>query len=315
MTAKQMHVSSPPQPSTIFDDVYRTIVQKLSFLIIPAINEAFGTHYDINTDFAQLRNEHLELAGKIITDSIFHIGNKLYHMECQSTPDSSMVIRMFEYDSAIALEAAYQSGPPYCVKYPLSAVIYLRSGKDTTDSISMQVKFPNQQTLTYEVPVIHVQKYSLDDISLKNLWLYVPFYLMRYEKYFTELETDNTKRKAMLDELQELLAKLDNFTTATNHISSYSDIVNLAQRISNYLLKEHPKIKKEVNRIMGGKILELHSEKMFKKGKAEERKSAIRTLIISLKDLSIDQSKVVEQVMKRYSLTRKQAQAAVQANW
>ena len=52
-----------------------------------------------------------------------------------------------------------------------------------------------------------------------------------------------------------------------------------------------------------------------KKGRDEERKSSIRTLILSLKDLSIDQSKAIEQVMKRYSLTRSQAQAAVQANW
>ncbi len=115
----------------------------------------------------------------------------------------------------------------------------------------------------------------------------------------------------MLTELQDLLAKLDNFATTTNHISSYSDIVKLTQRISNYLLKKQPKTKKEVNRIMGGKILELHSEKILK----EERKNAIRTLIISLKDLSIDKSTVVEQVMKRYSLSRRQAIAAVQANW
>ena len=82
MAIKQKLTSPPPKRTTIFDDVYRTIVQKLSFLIIPAINEAFGTHYDLHTSLSQLRNEHLELAGKIITDSIFRIGDMLYHIEC-----------------------------------------------------------------------------------------------------------------------------------------------------------------------------------------------------------------------------------------
>lgn len=31
--------------STIFDDVFRTIAQKMPFLLIPLINEVFGTEY------------------------------------------------------------------------------------------------------------------------------------------------------------------------------------------------------------------------------------------------------------------------------
>ncbi len=45
-----------------------------------------------------------------VTDSSFEIDNstneknKKYHIECQSTPDGSMLIRMFEYDSQIAMD-------------------------------------------------------------------------------------------------------------------------------------------------------------------------------------------------------------------
>lgn len=31
--------------STIFDDVFRTIAQKMPYLLIPLINEVFGTAY------------------------------------------------------------------------------------------------------------------------------------------------------------------------------------------------------------------------------------------------------------------------------
>ena len=66
---------------------------------------------------------------------------------------------------------------------------------------------------------------------------------------------------------------------------------------------------------MGGRILELHTEKMIKKGKREERKDGIRSLIATVKELSASPAQAVEQLMKRYSLTEAEAQAAVQANW
>ncbi|MBR3458127.1 MAG: hypothetical protein IKH16_08245 [Selenomonadaceae bacterium] len=253
--------------STVFDDVYRTIAQKLSHLIIPAINEAFGTHYNLRTDIAQLRNEHLELAGKIITDSIFRIGKTLYHLECQSTPDGTMAIRMFEYDFAIALEEARKGKSPYHVRFPLSAVIYLRQGVNATDTLSLEVEFPDQQSVTYKVPVLHVQQYSLKEIFEKDLWLFLPFYIMRYEKQFRAMEKDSGKREALLSELRQMTEKLAEYAKSIEQDSTYTDLMQLTKRIADYMLKEHPTIKKEANHIMGGKILELHSEKIFKKGR------------------------------------------------
>lgn len=68
--------------STVFDDVFRTIAQKLPQLLIPLINEVFHTNYSEDEDFEQLRNEHYEKYGKIITDSIIRIGRHIYHLEC-----------------------------------------------------------------------------------------------------------------------------------------------------------------------------------------------------------------------------------------
>ena len=74
---------------TIFDDVFRTIAQKMPFLLIPLINEVFQTTYSEDQEFEQLRNEHYETFGKIITDSIIRIEEHLYHMECQSQRDGA----------------------------------------------------------------------------------------------------------------------------------------------------------------------------------------------------------------------------------
>ena len=67
--------------STIFDDVFRTIAQKMPQLLIPLINEVFHTFYSEEDHFEQLRNEHYEKFGTVVTDSIIRIGSHIYHLE------------------------------------------------------------------------------------------------------------------------------------------------------------------------------------------------------------------------------------------
>ena len=45
--------------STIFDDVFRTMLEKMPQLIIPLINEVFGTDYPGDIPIVQRRNEHV----------------------------------------------------------------------------------------------------------------------------------------------------------------------------------------------------------------------------------------------------------------
>ena len=99
--------------NTIFDDVFRTMVEKIPQLAVPLINEVFQTSYPEDVEIIQLRNEHHQENGEIITDSCLRIGRKLYHIECQSVDDTTMAIRMIEYDFAIALDSARKYGRRY----------------------------------------------------------------------------------------------------------------------------------------------------------------------------------------------------------
>lgn len=76
----------------------------------PFINEAFEEHYEADEEVILLQNEHFlrkqdAEENEIITDSCILIRNKKYHIEYQ-TSDGSMAIRMFEYDTQIALEGS-----------------------------------------------------------------------------------------------------------------------------------------------------------------------------------------------------------------
>ena len=57
--------------NTIFDDVFRTMIEKMPYLAVPLINEVFHTSYPENVKITQLRNEHQQEDGEIITEFLF----------------------------------------------------------------------------------------------------------------------------------------------------------------------------------------------------------------------------------------------------
>lgn len=54
--------------NTIFDDVFRTMMEKMTYLIVPLINEVFHTSYSENVKIVHLRNEHQLEDGELIAD-------------------------------------------------------------------------------------------------------------------------------------------------------------------------------------------------------------------------------------------------------
>ena len=79
-TLPDANTENTTEHSTIFDDVFRTIAQKMPQLLIPLINEVFHTSYSEKEPFEQLRNEHYEKFGTVVTDSIIRIGSHIYHL-------------------------------------------------------------------------------------------------------------------------------------------------------------------------------------------------------------------------------------------
>ena len=70
-----------------------------------------------------------------------------------------------------------------------------------------------------------------------------------------------------------------------------------------------------LNREMAIMDYESDKEAWAAEARDEERKAGIRALIATAKSLAASPSQAVEHLMKNYSLTEAEAQAAVQANW
>ena len=69
VTSQEVTQEEKADRSTIFDDVFRTIAQKMPQLLIPLINEVFHTNYSEDTDFEQLRNIMRSMARSLPTRS------------------------------------------------------------------------------------------------------------------------------------------------------------------------------------------------------------------------------------------------------
>lgn len=258
--------------NTIFDDVFRTMLQKMPQMAILLINEVFGKDYPENIKLKQGRNEFYTKDGKVITDSHFQIEEKIYHLECQSTKDATMMFRMIEYDFAVALESVGQENETSRIYFLHSCVLYLRDTQGP-EEMKLELLMPDGQSVEYKVPVIYQQRYTKEIIFQKRLFFLLPFYIMRYEKAKKELEKNQEKLQEMLEEYRSIEKCLEEEFLYHDREKEYRDMVELIIRIADYILRDSQKVRKGFGKVMGGKVLELESDKLIKKGIELEREN------------------------------------------
>ena len=254
--------------NTIFDDVFRTMIEKMPYLAVPLINEVFHTSYPEDVKITQLRNEHQQKDGEIITDSCLLIGKKMYHIECQSTDDTTMAIRMIEYDFAIAVENAEKQGRRYRIEFPRSCVLFLRNSGNTPDYLEADVIFPDGKTHVYSIPAIKMADYTKDHIFEKNLLMLLPFYIMRYEKKKHDMRKNLELLQILLDEYDEIRINLEKELTETGKAELYTNLTKLIVKIADHIFEKEEDIRKGIGAVMGGKVLELESERLKAEGEA-----------------------------------------------
>ena len=202
--------------SDIYDGAFRTIINDCKQFVLPFINEVFGEAYD-GTELIEFHpNEHFidqleEPDKRRITDTNFSvIGRQIkkYHLECESSKYSSKIlIRLFEYDTQIALDEGEVGVDEIKVTFPHTAVLYLRDTKKTPDKMLVQIEVPGDSA-QYYVPIAKIVKYSIDEIFQKKLYILIPFYIFTYEAEFDEYNTDKEKLAELHWQYQLIIDRL-----------------------------------------------------------------------------------------------------------
>ena len=269
--------------TTPYDDVFQTEVVECPKLIIPVINEAFHEHYDGSETVMQFENEiYLRqqngYEGKRITDKSLCIKREndkrgtSYHLECQSVADKSMAVRMYEYDTQLALKDKEWTENTLTVRFPNSAILYLRSTKNTADKITMILE-TSGGCVSYLIPLIKLKDYDLETIFRKDLYFLIPFWIFVYEDKLRKYEKDEAERDKLVQEFVNIIKCLQE-SCESGIIDEYTKcmLIDMSKKVVRNLLgNKFPKVREEVENVFGGKVLEFEARTIKNQGKAEGR--------------------------------------------
>ncbi len=317
--------------STPYDDVFRTLLNDCTSLIIPVINEIFGENYTGREEIVFSANEHFlnqqgENEDKRTTDSSFKIigkETKKYHWECQSSTDSSMLVRLFEYDTQIALDEGEIEGNILTVTFPHTAVLFLRCNSSTPDTMKIRMITPGSNAI-YDIPVMKSKQYTLEEIFEKKLLFLIPFYIFSYEDRFIEYEQDEKRLEALEQEYEQMKKRLEELQNQ-GEINEYMrrTIIDMSNKVVEHIAWKFKRIREGVQSVMGGKVLE-HEAKTIRnegiklgiqtglrqgraegieEGREKGREEGIRGTVSVLKSLGIEPQIILAKIQEQYNLS------------
>ncbi|MCI9486775.1 MAG: hypothetical protein HFI64_07320 [Lachnospiraceae bacterium] len=290
----------------IYDGAFRTILNDCRKLIIPVINEIFAEEYTGEEEVQFFPNEHFlaqqdEGNKERITDTNFTILGKIkkkYHLECESSlPDGRMTIRLFEYDAQIALDEGEVTEEVLRVTFPNTAVLYLRTYKKTPDKMKYVIVTPGG-TVQYDVPIMKVQTYSLDDIFDKKLLLLIPFYIFSHEKRFPEYNDNEEKLSELKAEYHTILDRLDEMERL-GVIGAFDKrtIIELSNDVVKEIAQKYENVQKGVGDIMGGALIETEARTILNQGKNQGRDETKKKMALRM----LDDGELSVEKIARYS--------------
>ena len=168
------------------------------------------------------------------------------------------------------------------------------------DYLEADVVFPDENTYVYSIPTIKMSDYTKDSIFEKNLLMLLPFYIMRYEKKGHDLNNNPELFQILLNEYEEIRINLERELTETGRSELYTDLTKLIVKIADYIFRKEEDVRKGIGEIMGGKVLELESERLKTEG-------MIAGAIKTCKKFKLDQEASVKNIMEEFSLSEEDA--------
>ena len=126
---------------------------------------------------------------------------------------------------------------------------------------------------------LRAQNYTVDSIFEKQLLILLPYHILRYESYLKNSGSNTKKLEQLLTDYQKISDALEQCTDDKKS-ALYIDIIILIEKIADYIIpKNNEKIRERLGDLMGGKILQLESERLREEGQKTERVRAIQNMI------------------------------------
>ena len=317
---------------TVYDDVFRTMVTDSDELTVSFLNEMFNLGIKKGSKLVRYQNEvFLADESKRITDSNLSEQGKniYYHVECESTDgDTSILFRIFEYDSAMALRRATYENEGFVIKYPMTGVLYLRDSGKVSDSLKMIIESPDgKNRMPIEVAVMKVTDYDLMSIFEKELYFLLPFYIFNYERELAKGIDEKTDDE-IIECFQMIKEKLD-ATAKEETIDAFTRqlIARMINKVVSAVARKHIKVTKGVDEIMGGKVLDYPEKHILNRGREEGRaegreegreeglEAGVKAVVELCKSYGGSSADAIEQIVASMGLSQAEADRLVSKYW
>ena len=291
-----------------YDNVFKTMKSKHKRLFISVINDVFGKEYPLDTKVEVLPSEGYLTESETadgskeieeqISDFLIKIGSEVYLLECQSYDDGSMAIRIAEYAFIVARQFATWDIGHATIPMPRFSVIYVKRTERTPKTTKITFTFPDGQEVNYESPNVILEEFTKEYIVEKKLFLYIPFYIARYEKdMISEGSIENAVRD--LEYFRNELVRLYEAEELTDY--ELIDLKGFINTIITHITNGNKNEERLVS-IMGGTVIETESERLISQGKAQ--------LLIELgQEEGLDDATLLKRMQERIGLSLEQASA------
>ncbi len=184
-----------------------------------------------------------------------------------------------KYDAQIALDEGEVMEETLTVAFPNTAVLYLRAYKKTPDKMRYVIVTPGG-TVRYDIPVMKVQAYSLNDIFEKRLLLLIPFYIFSHEKNFPEYNSNEQELSELKSEYQDILERLDDLEQQ-EVIGAFDKrtIIELSSDVIKEIAQKYENVQKGVGDIMGGALIETSARRLKLEAENEANKKTAQRML------------------------------------
>ena len=292
---------------TPIDDIFKLECNNYPELLPAVLREIFPGIPGIgDAQIEILGNEHPaeavedgeEKISRRYSDCVLRISGRPYHLEAQSAPDGSILLRLTEYDLRIAMERAEYDRRGRCLslEIPVSGVLYFHgTGKRRKKLDHMRVRMlrDGKELAEYEVPMLRVQAYDIKELFEKELYFLLPFYALRFESRAKRIAKEEDRAIAG-KELGRIIEELDAIGIGLAQAveegrleeNGFRGLITYCKHLIGYIGRNmKDDLKKGMVEAMGGRVLEFNSEYDIFMGNAlEETARKLRKTYLQLQE-------------------------------
>jgi len=193
-----------------------------------------------------------------------------------------MLVRFFEYDTQIALDEGELRSNILKVTLPHSAALFLRCDASTPDSMKIEIVTPGG-SISYDIPVMRSQQYTVEKIFEKDLLFLIPFYIFSHESRFEEYNSDIDKLGGLKMEYEDIVHRLEELLER-GKISEYTKctIVDMSNKVLEHIARKYDNVREGVKSVMGGKVLDHEAKRIRNEGLREGRNEGRLEMLFDL---------------------------------